>query len=143
MLSVLLFSCMANAQLLDLPKKKNIYDNHPYFKYFGDAVKKETGKMLIQLSYDSPSNLKKGQFAVMSESELRAINIAIAAHQKGAPKVSSPQNSIFAYKIDSKTLYIHVVSNKSEKKHTLGGGSSEFIFDLEKMVIIDEWLNQK
>ena len=52
-LSMLFFSCMANAQLLDLPKKKNIYDNHPYFKYFGDAVKKETGKLFIQLSYDS------------------------------------------------------------------------------------------
>lgn len=142
MLSTLIFSGMANAQLLDLPKKK-LPDDHPYFKYFGDAVKKETGKSLLQLSYDSPSNLKKGQFAVMSESELRAINIAVEAHQKSASKVIPAQNSIYAYKIDSKVLYIHVVSNKSEKKHKFGGGDSEFIFDLEKMVIIDEWLNQK
>lgn len=143
MLTILIFSGMVNAQLLDLPKKKNIYDDHPYFKYFGDAVKKETGKSLLQLAYDSPSNLKKGQFAVMSESELRAINIAVEAHQKSASKVIPAQNSIYAYKIDSKVLYIHVVSNKSEKKHEFGGGDSEFIFDLEKMVIIDEWLNQK
>lgn len=142
-LSILFFSCMVNAQLLDLPKKKNVYDEHPYFKYYGDVVKKETGKSLLQLAYDSPSNLKTGQFAVMSESELHAINIAVAAHQKGASNASPVQNSIYVYKIDSKTLYIHVVSNKSETRHKFGGGDSEFIFDLEKMIVIDKWVNQK
>lgn len=111
-LCILFFSCMVYAQLLDSPK--SIYDNHPYFKYYDEIAKKETGKTLLQLAHDSHSDMAKGKSIVMSELEFQAINIAVDKHKKGVAESFPIRFSIYAYKIDSNILYVYIGALKKK-----------------------------
>ena len=58
---------------------------------------------------------------------------------KNAKRVFMESNGIQ----DSEILYIHIGTERIKGKFVKGGGDSEFLVDLNKMSIIDEWINQK
>lgn len=130
-------------QLVEKKQRINVYANHPNFKYYGDFVKKEKKKSLLQMSYESPLFMEMGNSISLSENELLAINMAVNKHNKNSSSSLPIQSSIYIYKIDKKILYVHIAENKQVAKRVKGGGGSEFLIDLEKMSIVDEWINQK
>ena len=131
------------AQLLEVQQKRNIFDNHVHFKYYNEIVKKETGRTLNQLAHDSRISFAKGFSIIFSETELQAINLVLIKHTKKSSAEIPFKNLIFVYKVDSEILYIHIGTERIKGKFVKGGGDSEFLVDLNKMSIIDEWINQK
>ena len=116
---------------------------HVHFKYYNEIVKKETGRTLNQLAHDSRISFAKGFSITFSETELQAINLVLIKHTKKSSAEIPFKNLIFVYKVDSEILYIHIGTERIKGKFVKGGGDSEFLVDLNKMSIIDEWINQK
>ena len=140
---LLLCANFAFGQLLEERKRINIYDNHPGFKYYWDIVKKEKKKSLSQMSYESPFFIETGKSISLSENELLAVNMVVDKHKKNS-RPSPMQSSIYIYKIDQKILYVEITQYKrTTNRPSPRGGGSTFLIDLEKMSIIDEWMNQK
>lgn len=138
-----ILTSISYAQLLDGQQKRNIFDKHTHFKYYDEIVKKETGRTLNQLAHDSKTSLAKGFSISFSETELQAINMVLTKHKKKSSATIPFQNAIFVYKVDSEILYIHIGTERIKGEFVMGGGDSEFLINLNKMLIIDEWINQK
>ncbi len=131
------------AQLLETQQKRSIFDKHVHFKYYNEIVKKETGRTLNQLAHDSKTSFAKGFSITFSETELQAINMVLIKHKNKSSTMIPFKNLIFVYKVDSEILYIHIGTERIKGEFVKGGGDSEFLVDLNKMSIIDEWINQK
>ena len=96
------------------------------------------------MSYESPFFIETGKSISLSENELLAVNMVVDKHKKNS-RPSPMQSSIYIYKIDQKILYVEITQYKrtTNRPSPRGGGGSTFLIDLEKMSIIDEWMNQK
>lgn len=67
--------------------------------------------------------------------------MVLIKHTKKSSTKIPFKNLIFVYKVDSEILYIHIGTERIKGEFVKGGGDSEFLVDLNKMSIIDEWIN--